>query len=310
MKVSKLYTGILLASTLIVTGCGSDDSDSTIITDNNTGPIVNNELNYTAFDSFTDVSNGLYKKGWGKITFKINNNGLTRTTSTVVGSSDNAYQISIGDEEGHHDYYVADKTFAKVKDGFDNSFYKVNFIDSDSFNLKIQTDNRSIDAVYDIKTLDLSGVKKLAVNAKTGINTDLSYDGFQSNVAFPTGSQCYILQETPSQSYYTFYDLASREDITINQWLDEQRKYNTVTNIINEKVGRNNELTAVRYTDENGEIEAAVQYNGLVYNAYYYQKDVQEDSDTDFTKGVVDCDLYNSVATKFLETQIKTNYKW
>ena len=126
----------------------------------------------------------------------------------------------------------------------------------------------------------------------------------------PTGSQCYILQETPSQSYYTFYDLASREDITINQWLDEQRKYNTVTNIINEKVGRNNELTAVRYTDENGEIEAAVQYNGLVYNAYYYQKDVQEDSDTDFTKDVVDCDLYNSVATKFLETQIKTNYKW
>ncbi len=99
MKVSKLYTGILLASTLIVTGCGSDDSDSTIITDSNTGPIVNNELNYTAFDSFTDISNGLYKKGWGKITFKINNNGLTRTTSTVVGSSDNAYQISIGDEE-------------------------------------------------------------------------------------------------------------------------------------------------------------------------------------------------------------------
>ena len=84
----------------------------------------------------------------------------------------------------------------------------------------------------------------------------------------------------------------------------------TRPNIINEKVGRNNELTAVRYTDENGEIEAAVQYNGLVYNAYYYQKDVQEDSDTDLTKGVVDCDLYNSVATKFLETQIKTNYKW
>ncbi|WP_198336675.1 hypothetical protein [Psychrobacter celer] len=152
-------------------------------------------------------------------------------------------------------------------------------------------------------------MKKLGGNAKAGIQTDLDYDYFPSNIAFPKGSECYIFQETPSQSYYTFYDLAPREDITIAQWIINEKKNNTVNDLIEEKVGKNNELSAARYTDEDGDIIAAIKYNGLVYDAYYYQKGVTEDSNIDFTTDFVNCDQYNTVAANLLEEQIKINYK-
>ena len=307
MKMNKLYTGIVLASTLILTGCGDDDSGTD--NGNNDGPIVNNELNYAEFDIFNDVVDGQYKNGWGKIASKLNNKGLIQTTSTIVGNSPTAYQDSLSDEDDdHHDYYVADRTFAKVSDKFDNRTNKINFIDSDTFTLKIQTDNRSINSVFDIEILDLSGVKKSGGNVQAGIHTDLDYAYFPSNIAFPTGSECYIFQETPSQSYYTFYDLAPREDITIAQWIMNEKKKNTVDNLIEEKVGKNNELAAARYTNEDGDIVGAIEYNGLIYDAYYYQKDVQESVNIDFTTDFVDCDLYNTVAANFLEKQIKANY--
>ena len=309
MKINKLYASIALTSALALTGCGGDDDGEYVAGgSDNGGPIVNNELNYAAFDMFNDVVDGKYKNGWGKIAFKLNSDSLIQTTSTVVGSSPTAYQDSQGDEDDHHDYYAADRTFAKVSDQFDKNTYKIKFIGSDSFSLRIQTDNRPIDSVYDIKTLDLSGVKKLGGNVKAGIQTDLDYDYFPSNISFPKGSECYIFQETPSQSYYTFYDLASREDISIAQWIINEKKNNTVNNLIEEKVGKNNELSAARYTDEDGDIIAAIEYNGLVYDAYYYQKGVTEDSNIDFTTDFVNCDQYNTVAANFLEEQIKINY--
>lgn len=309
MKINKLYASILLTSAVALTGCGGDDDGEYVSgNDDNSGPIINNELNYVVFDPFSDVVNESYKTGWGKLAYKFNNNSFLRTISTVVGSSPTAYQDSRGDEEDDLDYYVGNNVFVKVSDEFDNRFYKLDFIDNDSFELKIQTDNAAINSIYDIKTLDLSGVKKLASNAETGISTVLEYDYFPDNITFPTGSQCYILQETPSQSYYAFYELAFREDITISEWIADQKQDNVVKNLVEEKVGRNNELPAARYIDEDGDIVAAVEYNGLVYDSYYYQKGVTEDSDTDFTTDVVNCDQYNTVAANFIETQIKANY--
>ncbi|MGE6475169.1 hypothetical protein [Psychrobacter sp. NPDC078631] len=309
MKINKLYASIALTSALLLTGCGGDDDGEYIVgNSDNTGPIINNELNYTVFDAFTDVSNDEYIEGWGKLAYKFSNSGFTETISTVVGSSATAYQNSRDDEGNNSNYYVGNKVFIKVSDEFDNRFYKLKFTDSDSFESRIQTDNAAIDSVYDIETLDLSGIKKLANNADTGISTVLDYDYFPDNIAFPTGSQCYIFQETPSQSYYYFYQQASREEITIDEWIAEQKQDNVVKNLVEEKVGRNNELSAARYTDEDGNIVAAVEYNGLVYDSDFYQKGVTENTDTDFTADVVDCDLYNTVAANFIETQIKANY--
>ena len=310
MKVNKLYASIVLSSVLVLTGCGGDDDNGEYIvgSGDNSGPIIDNELNYVAFDPFSDVVDGEYKTGWGKLAYKLNNDSSMQTISTVVGSSATAYQVSRGDDEDDLDYYVGNKVFVKVSDDLDSRFYKLKFTDSDSFELKIQTDNAAIDSIYDIETLDLSGIKKLAHNADTGISTVLDYDYFPDNIAFPTGSQCYIFQETPSQSYYYFYQQASRDEITINEWIAEQKQGNVVKNLVEEKVGRNNELSAARYTDEDGDIVAAVEYNGLVYDSSFYQKGVKDNSDTDFTADVVNCDLYNTVAADFIETQIKANY--
>ncbi len=309
MKINKLYTGIVLASALVITGCGGDeDSDNTSSNNGGDGPIVNNQLNYAVYDIFSDVVDDKYKTAWGKLEFTISENSIIRSLSTVVGSSTTAYQDS-RTTDNDLDYYVGDKVFVESTDIFDNRFNKLNFIDSDTFKFKIQGSNGSIDSIYDIATLDLTGVSKLAGNAKTGIETDLSYDYFPSGVSFPAGSKCYILQETPEQSYYTFYDKAPREDMTIDEWIaDQSAPGTTLKNLVKENVGSNNELPAARYEEDDGDIEAVVRYNGLLYNATYYQKGVQEDSNIDFKTGFVNCDQYNDVAATFLDAQIKANY--
>lgn len=307
MKINKLYAGIALASTLILTGCGDDNDDNVSNPDNNGGPIVNNELNYSAFDSFTDVVNGEYKRGWGKTVYVIGNNRFSKTISTAVGSSPTAYQDSMS-EYSNIEYYASKNTFVAVPLGSEGKFYKLRFTDDHTFNSSIYEGDSSINATYNIVTLDLNGVSNLPFNAKTGISTDLNALPEESAATFPAGSQCYILQETPMQSYYAFYDYDAGKNITIDEWIADQKQDNTVTDIIQEKVGRNNELPAARYKDEHGNFVSAIKYNGLLYDADYYQKGVTDNTVTDFTTNVVNCYLYNDVAAKFFETQIKANY--
>lgn len=307
MKINKLYAGIALASTLLLTGCGDDNDDNVSNPDNNGGPIVNNELSYATFDPFTDVSNDEYERSWGKLAYKISNSGLTQTISTVIGSSPTAYQDSRGDDN-ELEYYVGKNTFAAVPENFDSKFYKINFVDSDTFTLKVQMDNSTFNSTYDITTLDLTGVGKQPRNATTGIDTDLDYfpEGF--NATFPSGSQCYIILETPEQNYYSFADGDDINSMTIEQWIANERENNTVTNLVQENIGLNNELPAARYTDEDGDTIAVVRYKGLIYDAFYNQKGIQEKENTDPDTEEVYCNLYNDVATKFFETQIKANY--
>ena len=308
MKINKLYASIALTSALALTGCGGDDDGEYVSGgDNNGGPIVKNELNYTAFDPFSDVINGQYKTGWGKLAFKLNNNGLIRSISTVVGSSPTAYQDSRSGDR--LEYYVGNNLFAAVTEEFDSKFYKISFVDSDTFKLNIQSGSGTVNSTYDIITLDLTGVGKQPKNAQTGIDTDLEYfpEGF--NATYPSGSQCYIFLETPDQDYYTFSDGEDEGSMSIDQWLANEKKRNTVNNVVKENVGSKNELQAVRYTDGDGDINAAVIYKGLIYDAYYYQKGVQEKEDTNPSIAEVYCNQYNNVATKFLETQIKAVYQ-
>lgn len=303
--MNKLYTGIVLASTLILTGCGDDDSGTD--NGNNDGPIVNNELNYATFDPFTDMSNDKYEEAWGKLAYRLSNNGLVQTISTVVGSSPTAYQDSRSDDLDL-EYFIGKNVFAAVPEKFDSKFYRISFIDSDTFKLRVQSDNASINSTYNIVTLDLTGVGKQPRNAKTGIATDLDYFPNGFNATFPSGSQCYIILETPEQDFYTFDNDDDEGSMTIEQWIANERKNNTVTNLIQENIGLNNELPAARYTDEDGNIIAAVRYNGLIYDALYNQKGVQEKFNVDPEIEEVYCNLYNDVATKFFEAQIKANY--
>lgn len=307
MKINKLYTGIVLAGALMVSGCGSDDDGEYVGGgDNNGGPIVKNELNYSTFDPFSDVINGQYKTGWGKFDFKLNNNGLIRSISTVVGSSPTAYQDSRSGDR--LEYYVGNNLFAAVTEEFDSKFYKISFVDSDTFKLNIQSGSGIVNSTYDIMTLDITGIGKQPHDATTGIATDLDYFPDNFNATFPSGSKCYIFLETPDQDFYTFNDGDDEGSMTIEQWIAKESKNQTVTNLVKENVGSKNELQAARYTDGDGDIVAAVLYEGLIYDASYHQKGVQEKENTNPDIAEVYCNLYNDVATKFFEAQIKTNY--
>ena len=310
MKPNKnIFTRLILTSALIITGCEHDNDLVNVINSANHGPIVNKEFKYTIYDMCGDVDEANYKTAWGKLEFNINSDGLMRNISTVRGSTPTTYQDSKGDEDDDLDYYVGDKVFVKIRDEYDSKFDKIDFVDSDTFVLSLQTDNNPIHLTYDIVTLDLKGVGKLAADAKTGITTDLEYPYFPNNITFPTGSKCYIMHETPEQSYYTFYDSASTEDVTIDEWIAQQKDSGkTLNNLVKEMVGRHNELSAARYTNNNGRIKAVVSYNGLLHNAHYYKAGAQQDANISAKTGIVNCDQYNDIASKFLDQQIIANY--
>ena len=195
-----------------------------------------------------------------------------------------------------------------VPEDFYSQFYNISFVDSDTFKLNIRSGNASVNSTYDIVTLNLEGVGKQPSNAKTGIDTELSSFPSSVNPVFPSGSQCYIFLETPNQNFYTFSEDEDEGSMTIDEWIANEKTYNTVTNLVKENIGIDNELPAARYTDEDGEIVAAVRYNGLIYDAFYNQSGVQENFNTNPDIEEVYCSLYNDVAANFLETQIKANY--
>lgn len=305
MKTNKLYVGMVLASALIITGCGSDE-------DSNSGgnsSVVNNEFKYTEYYAFMDVDDN-YKTAWGKVKYAMTKNGFKEETSTVVGSSPNAYQNSIENDEIVLSYNAGNNFFITVTDNFDNRYDNTNFIDNDTFESKIQKDNAVIKSTYDILTYDLGGVGKFDNESTMGIYTDLNYfDYFPDTITFPQGSKCYILQETAQQSYYNFSNTSTNNRITIEEWLQHKRRLGyEVNNVIEEKVGQNNSLSAIRFNEDSGEIFAAVEFNGLVYEADYFQQGVKEFLRTDPKKEVVECYQLNDTAAKFFEEQIKANY--
>lgn len=276
MKINKLYTGLALASALVLTGCGGDDDGQYVVSNgDDDGPIVNNELSYTVFDPFTDVNDGEYKTAWGKLDYRFSNSGLMQTISTIVGRSPTAYQDSLGDVS-ELEFYAGQNLFIAVPEAFDSQFYNISFVDSDTFKLSIRSGSASVNSTYDITTFDLAGVSKQPFDAETGIDTDLSYFPSSVNPVFPNGSQCYILLETPNQDFYTFSEDEDEGSMTITEWIANEKTYRTVTNLVKENIGINNKLSAVRYTDEDGDIIAAVRYNGLIYSASYNQKGIQE----------------------------------
>lgn len=312
----KLCTGIMLVSALILSGCGGDDdsSDSTANNGGNnsegsSGAIVDGQLKFTVFDYFNDIVDGDFAAGRGKLVYNLSSSNVSPVVSTIVGSSSTAYQnISINDDD--IDYYVSNNIFLEIPipDDFDNRYFKVRFTDNDTFKLTVQRNNSAIVSTYDIITLNISGLGRVSNNATKGIVTDLETesDYLPDNISFPTGSQCYIFRETPDQSYYDFYDSDEElgSNITIDQWIADQNfSGNTVSNLVRENVGRNNELRAVRYTDSDGDIVAAVQFNGLVYDANYYSKGVPLENNFDPTTEIVECDQYNDTAANFLEEQ-------
>lgn len=327
-RKSIVATGIVTAM-LALSGCGGGDSGSAQSGSNNgsvggqtgnqpnTGPIVNNEFKFTTFDLYTDVVNGQYKEGWGKLKFTWSPAAIKEEISTVVGVT--PYEEINKNYESDNDYYVGNNLFLAVPDTDFNTYSKVSIIDNDTLKITIRKDKSSLSSDYDIISYDLAGLGKTDPNATTGLYTDLRYDYFPNNVAFPKGSVCYMLQETPNDSYYYFYEKGDSSQMTIDSWLNKQAKTTyykdgktytpKMTTVIKEKVGLNNSLQAVRFKDQFGIYHAAVQFNGELYEAQYNEKGVKEALDLDPKTSLIECTAYNNTAANYLEQQIKANYK-
>ncbi|WP_435980380.1 hypothetical protein [Psychrobacter sp. DM4] len=70
----------------------------------------------------------------------------------------------------------------------------------------------------------------------------------------------------------------------------------------------NNELSAARYTEDDGDIQAVVRYNGNIYDALYAQAGIQDKENVDPTVDEVYCNQINGMASAFFEEQIRINY--
>lgn len=302
MKISKLYTGIVLASALIMTGCG-DDNDNSV----GDSSAANNKISYALFEPFTEFTDGKSVDAWGKQSFSFSNNGFNKSISTVGDSSSTTYRDEI--EDGDIEYYVRDNTFVAVLEESEGQFYDINFVDDDTFKLRRQSDNGFIDSTYDVVTLDITGITKQLNNVDTGITTDLDYfpEGF--NTPFPSGSQCYIFLQTPAQNFYNFSNYDDEGSMTIDEWIaSEQLSATERSSLVKEMIGVNNELSAARYTEDDGDIQAVVRYNGVIYDASYAQAGIQDKENVDPTVDEVYCNQINDVASTFFEEQIKANY--
>lgn len=324
-----LATGII-AALLTLSGCGGDDNGSNPsdshngsgggATDGqpNNGPILNKTFQYTVFDIFSEVVDEQYKSAWGKIKATWRESGVTEEISTVVGKT--SYKDEINPDKNEFEYYVGKNAFVAIPERDYAKYAKFKVIDSNTYQVTQSKDNSTITSRFKVTSYDLSGKGKLSKDAKNGIITDLHYDYFPNNITFPKGSTCYLLQEIPEQSYYFFYTYAERDEISIDAWLKQEPKntyYNNdgqsynpqVSNVVKENIGQNNILPAVHYQDQFGQYHAAVQFNGMLYTADYYEKGVKEAINTDPKTSRVECWMYNDIAANFLEQQIKVNYK-
>ncbi len=240
--------------------------------------------------------------------FSFSNNGFSKSFSTVGDSSSTTYKDEI--EDGDVEYYVRDNTFVAVLEESEGQFYDINFVDSDTFKLRRQSDNGFIDSTFDVVTLDIAGVGKQPSGVDTGITTDLDYfpEGFDAT--FPSGSQCYIFLETPAQDHYNFSSYDDDEgSMTIDEWIASEKLSDAESNsLVEEMIGINNELSAARYTEDDGDIRAVVRYNGSIYDALYAQAGIQDKENVDPTLDEVYCNQINDVASKFFEEQIRINY--
>lgn len=324
MRNNKSVLGVgIITAVLAITGCGGSDDNGVYQSggnggQNGNGPIVNKAFQYTSFEMYNDKANS-YKSAWGKLKYTWRESGITEEISTVVGKTP-FQDIHNTLDKNSFDYYVGNNTFIAIAEPDFKQYFKFKVVDSDTFKLTQTKDKSSLTSVFDVLTYDLNGKGKISDSAMTGIDTDLNAGYFPNDVKFPKGSVCYQLQETPVQSYYYFYTGAARDKLSIDQWLKLEpnntyyalngKPYHPVVkNVVKEQIGQNNSLPAVHYKDQYGQYHAAVQFNGMLYTADYYEKGVKETMNTDPNTSRVECWMYNDIAADYLEQQIKANYK-
>ncbi len=323
MKQS-IFTSTILCTALVLTACGGSDDNTSNAGDtsnpppNANAPIQNGVLNYSVFDIYSENEVG-GKNGWGRIDIAFRNGSFSETKSTVVGTP--SYESSLTKDD--IDYATGNNFFFAMPSDLGIQTIAASLKILDGNNLEFTYPNSDVRTMYNFVAIDISGKGKNVPNPKTGIVTDLdNYTSYfkSTNYAYPQGSVCYVANSKTNKPLYAFYKNAQRDQETLEQWLADEKNTtirvngNTqpvqIQNVIYEKVGMNNELPAVRYQDQLGIYHAAVIYQGTRYDATYTDgKNFEAPiANSDLSKGIVQCDLYNKVAADYLAEQMKLSY--
>ena len=172
------------------------------------------------------------------------------------------------------------------------------------------------------KTLDLSGLKADSYSAGStvsnsrGIITALNnYPEIPTNLAFPTGSVCYIPVVTSERAFLAFNEKDKTGYTSLDKWInaaearfDDNRDYRTAEF----GVGVDNKQKAAQVMFFEYKNQPAYQYNGVEYSKDIHEADYvakgSSNPNTNSLRGVVDCTIVNELAADFLEREIKRYY--
>ena len=182
--------------------------------------------------------------------------------------------------------------------------------------------NRKLNFETTYKTLDLSGLKRNSYVAGStlskprGIITALNnYPEISPNIAFPTGSVCYIPVINSERSFLAFNDKNKTGYTSLNKWIDAAEKRfsdnrQSSTSRFGVGPGNNQSAAQVKFFEFNDQpvyLYNGVEYDSNIYEAEYVAIGITEPN-TNSSRGVIDCTLVNDVAADFLAEQIKKYY--
>lgn len=291
-KANKRLLTSLTISLLAITFVGCNDEDNGIF-----GSGSGNEFTVSSFDKGIDRQTN--KEAIARLDTRYSNGARDIKKTNIIGS----YSQIIDDLESStvlaNDFEgtLEDRYIEVSRRTVKRPVYRIN-------------SNKKLNYETTYRTLDLSGVDARDYNAgnkfsgRRGIFTDLNnYKEIPNDIAFPTGSVCYIPVTTSERSFFVFNaqnktgykDLDKWIDATENQFSDNRQFSTTIV-----KVGTNNkqEAAQVKFFATNDEPEYI--YNGVdhqdaIYQASYVASGTTKPNEDRF-KGVVDCTLVNEVA--------------
>ena len=155
---------------------------------------------------------------------------------------------------------------------------------------------------------------------RTGLNNYPKISDNNPNIAFPSGSVCYIPVTTSDREFLAFNVKDETGYETLGNWINVAKKRfkdDRPSQVIDDfGIGINNRQRAAQVKFFATNNEPAYIYNAVIYsfnnrNRIYetdYVASGKTEPNLDERNGVVDCKLYNDIAADFLAKQIADNY--
>ena len=256
--------------------------------------------------------------------FEGNSNNIARINEKYRTGERNSEVINIVGNYNSQGINTLDKTVLvnSFEGTLENRYIEVN---GRTVKRPIYLKNSNVKLDYKVtyNEVNLSGRKadSYTTGSRKGIRTGLNnYPNIAANVAFPSGSICYIPVTTSDREFLAFNAKNETNYRSLNDWTEvakkrfnDDRPFQIKDNL---GVGINNrqQVAQVKFFATDDEPEYI--YNAVIYdynngNRIYetdYVASGKTEANLDERNGIVDCKLYNDVAADFLAKEIKRYY--